>query len=627
MRIHALLRAAPVLLALQLTFAQDSHSDRLGNTTLIQAAVFGAADSLEAGLKQQPDVNGRNAFDATALILAAADERKAHLLIDHGADVNAHSRMGRTPLGMAASCDGCSRIVRLLLAKGADPNYRDKGGMTPLWLAAQAGDADSVRALLDAGARVDTPSNDGTTPLMHAVQNCNLDSIKLLLAHHADVHKGSVDGGTVKFGPIQLTNLTPLHYAAPYCSTDVVRALLDAGADPNVRDGRGMTPLMLSVASETQDAAVVRVLLHAGADLTAKTKLGETAYDWARKYNNKDVLAQLTAAGAWAPEYAPLAEHRRETPVEPAVAVERAVTLLQRSSVEFFKQSGCVGCHHQMMTIAAVTAARNAAVHVDDAGARSLVQMIESDWTRSQEALLERFDPGGLADPEGYAAWVLGMSGYAPTPLTETVAIHVAALQHQDGRWHVGDASRSPIQESDIARTARAIYVLRKYAPAGRRAEFDARIGRAAAWLADALAVTNDDAAMQVVGLRWGGATARIASLGAKLRAAQRADGGWAQNPNLASDAFATGESLWALREAGLLQPDDPTYRRGVAYLLTSQYDDGTWHVRSRAPKFQPYFQSGFPYEHDQWISAAATAWAVLAISPIISKAPAPPQR
>jgi len=52
-----------------------------------------------------------------------------------------------------------------------------------------------------------------------------------------------------------------------------------------------------------------------------------------------------------------------------------------------------------------------------------------------------------------------------------------------------------------------------------------------------------------------------------------------------------------------------------VRYLLTTQLDDGSWHVRSRAPKFQPYFESGFPHGQDQWISSAATAWASMALS------------
>ena len=60
---------------------------------------------------------------------------------------------------------------------------------------------------------------------------------------------------------------------------------------------------------------------------------------------------------------------------------------------------------------------------------------------------------------------------------------------------------------------------------------------------------------------------------------------------------------------------NDAVYRRGIVYLLKNQSPDGSWHVASRAPKFQPYFQSGFPHDHDQWISTSATAWATMALS------------
>jgi N-acyl-D-amino-acid deacylase len=56
-------------------------------------------------------------------------------------------------------------------------------------------------------------------------------------------------------------------------------------------------------------------------------------------------------------------------------------------------------------------------------------------------------------------------------------------------------------------------------------------------------------------------------------------------------------------------------YRRGVDYLLSTQQKDGTWHVITRAFGFQPYFQSGFPYDHDQWISQAGTAMATIALT------------
>jgi squalene cyclase len=68
------------------------------------------------------------------------------------------------------------------------------------------------------------------------------------------------------------------------------------------------------------------------------------------------------------------------------------------------------------------------------------------------------------------------------------------------------------------------------------------------------------------------------------------------------------------LYEAGI-HTTDPAYKKGVAFLLETQKPDGTWHVAGRSSKFQPYFESGFPYGHDQWISAAATSWATAALA------------
>jgi len=104
---------------------------------------------------------------------------------------------------------------------------------------------------------------------------------------------------------------------------------------------------------------------------------------------------------------------------------------------------------------------------------------------------------------------------------------------------------------------------------------------------------------------------------------AQRPDGGWAQFPGLASDAWATGQSLVALKQAGAVTVNDEVYQHGVAFLLRTQFDDGSWFVRSRTWPFQPYFHSGFPHGKDQWISAAGTAWSALALMNTIGAQPA----
>ena len=82
------------------------------------------------------------------------------------------------------------------------------------------------------------------------------------------------------------------------------------------------------------------------------------------------------------------------------------------------------------------------------------------------------------------------------------------------------------------------------------------------------------------------------------------------------SDAYATGQALYALNVAGKMAVSSPVYQKGVDYLLRTQAPDGTWHVETRAIWLQPYFESGFPYGRDQFISAAGTAWAVMALTP-----------
>ena len=80
------------------------------------------------------------------------------------------------------------------------------------------------------------------------------------------------------------------------------------------------------------------------------------------------------------------------------------------------------------------------------------------------------------------------------------------------------------------------------------------------------------------------------------------------------SDAYATGLSLFALVESASIGPEDAAYVNGRDFLLRHAKQDGSWHVESRSFKFQPYFESGFPHGDDQWISAAATGWATLAL-------------
>jgi hypothetical protein len=163
--------------------------------------------------------------------------------------------------------------------------------------------------------------------------------------------------------------------------------------------------------------------------------------------------------------------------------------------------------------------------------------------------------------------------------------------------------------------TALAVRGLSVYAPGGRQSETKARLARALDFLRKADPPDMQDESFKLLGLVWSGApAAEIAEHAKRVRALQRADGGWAQLPTMASDAYATGQALYALRTGGVSTQSE-AYRKGAAYLLRTQLDDGTWLVRSRGFGFQPYFETSFPHGRDQFISAAATSWAAIALA------------
>jgi hypothetical protein len=90
---------------------------------------------------------------------------------------------------------------------------------------------------------------------------------------------------------------------------------------------------------------------------------------------------------------------------------------------------------------------------------------------------------------------------------------------------------------------------------------------------------------------------------------AQRLDGGWAQIQTRESDAYATGETLVDLSQAGRGSPSDAAFRRGISFLLKTQQPDGSWEAQTRRTrgKRAPFVDSGFSYGMNQFISFAAT--------------------
>jgi hypothetical protein len=215
----------------------------------------------------------------------------------------------------------------------------------------------------------------------------------------------------------------------------------------------------------------------------------------------------------------------------------------------------------------------------------------------------------------GYHLLVFAAEKVPPSAKTDGEVHHLVTIQASDGRWR-NNAPRPPISSSDVSATALAIHAIKHYGWPGRREEFVASVEHARHWLRTVKARTNEETIFQLLGLHWGGEPAEmLTGLAQSLRQEQREDGGWAQLPTLESDAYATGEALYTLAQFMADPMEDPAWRRGLRFLLERQEDDGTWHVARRTFPFQPTMNSGFPHHRDSWISAAATSWAVLALT------------
>ena len=589
-------------------------TDARGQTPLMLAAAFGSLDAMQSLVDAGANVNVASNSGLTALHLGVGDIRKVRLLVERGADIHAVSQMGRTPLLVAAYTTGSFESVRYLLSKGADPNKADATGITPLHGSASVNDVAAAKLLLDKGSDANALANvpQPASPLMLAGQNGNSELIRILLSKNVSVNaQSSLNNSRVQNGVIQFGGVTALHTAALAGNVEAVKLVLDAGANIHAQDVRGMTPLMWAVSTDRPNLSVVRMLTARGSDLSLKSRAGETVADWARKFNNSGVMFELKQTPV-SNAVKPLAT--KNTPRTARAAVERSLPILQSSAEGMLSKGGCVACHAQPVTHLAGMFARERGWKANEDFMAQSAKTLTSRLITADQSLLQGVETGGMPETALYTSWALGAAGAAPSWNTDVLVVYLLAKQRPEGNWRAVAATRAPIQDGDVSRTALAIRTLAAYGMPARKAEIDERIKRAADWLSNQIPVSNEDRVMQLLGLKWASPSGRPReTLMRDLIAQQRGDGGWAQTPYLQSDAYATGQVLYTLREIGVV-PSDAVLKRGVDYLIKTQRDDGSWYVPSRAMKIQPYFESGFPHGHDQWISSAATAWAAMGL-------------
>ena len=569
--------------------------DEGGSTALHHAAGYGPLANVELLINKGADVNAKNSRRSTPLHWAIHDEGKVRLLLSKGSEINAKQAQGRTPLFLAAMLGDGLPTMQLLLARGADPNLASANGQTPLMMAAARGNIQGVQLLIEKAANVNARDGAGETALMFASTSGNAGAVRLLIEKGADVKVRSK------------RNETALGFAATSGVQESVELLLAKGAEVNVRNIRGYSPLMLAASSDAMPAGIIRLLLDKGADRSFTGDYDEPASVLAAKRGHTEAARLLDAeppADNATTKVIPVSISDQPIPS----AVKNSLALLEKQSNTFIRTAGCNSCHSQSLPSAVLGLAR-------DYGLTSMktFPQLPATMTPPVEQLMDFV----IVSPS--IAWELfdaGMNHEPRTHRTDAIVRYLMALQTAEGGWNVPESRRPPMNSGKIQTAALAIYAMKNYASEAEKLSCEKGIARAVAWLEKAIPVTNQDHAFRLLGLAWGGAPASSIREKAKsLAALQRADGGWNQLPALASDAYATGEALFALGSAGRMAVSDPVFRKGVAYLLSTQAGDGSWHVKTRSIWLQPYLESGFPYGRDQFISTAGTGWATLALT------------
>jgi cytohesin len=247
-----------------------------GHTHVVQALLAAGAD---------PSAQGAEGVQPLHMASQERHHATAAALITAGAEVQPLDARQAAPLHGAAE-RGDSKMVNLLLDAGADPNIAGPSGITPLHIACQCCHLEVAMALLQRGALPNaTLTATGATPLHFGCMRKKRATprlIQTLLEHGAD-HAALMEGRA------------PLNVAVLHQNDLAVRALLDAGADPDIPDEAGRTCLMN--ATQSHDLRMFDMLLDAGASPLITTATGANVLHFLGQWPAVETAARLAAAG------------------------------------------------------------------------------------------------------------------------------------------------------------------------------------------------------------------------------------------------------------------------------------------------------------------------------------------
>ncbi|CAF1331675.1 unnamed protein product [Adineta ricciae] len=283
-----------------------------GSTPLIGATKYNHPECVKRLLAYHANPNHQNQSGISALMLAAEQGyvECVRLLVQAGANLElapsgqlalTMNLCGQTPLFCAAK-EGRIDIVKYLLDHGANPRVQNHYGVSALWIPAQKGMLQVVELLLNAGADThiapfgnlaDELNITGWTPLYAAMKSRKFDVVKLLLKRGADPN------AVTKLGS------TPFLLASEICDLDVIEACVEANADldfaPSGPDAdslniTGQTALFMATLKDRVD--VVKFLIHRGAQVNVQNRYGVSPLLLCAESGNQELVRALVEAGA-----------------------------------------------------------------------------------------------------------------------------------------------------------------------------------------------------------------------------------------------------------------------------------------------------------------------------------------
>jgi hypothetical protein len=307
------------------------------------------------------------------------------------------------------------------------------------------------------------------------------------------------------------------------------------------------------------------------------------------------------------------AQEPRPKPADVNATIDQGLVFLAKDALAWKKQHNCASCHHASLVVWATREAKLRGHAVDEPVLAEMTKWLAESGDGKFGLARPASAPKAASPKAVYFALALGVDPKPDEVSQKGLKLllkTVAAEQTENGSWSTWPETRPPIfGSSDESLTVLATLAVLPAAAAGDGSAKAVR-DKAVRWLAETK--TDDDPQSIALRLVLWNRLSRPPEEGQplvkRIKERQNEDGGWSQTKGMASDAWATGQALYALAHAGV-KSDEPVIRRAHAFLIKTQRADGSWPMTSR-----PVKPGGEGSKSLIPITGAGSAWAVLGL-------------